>query len=86
MSSQNWPTKSADMAIAFEVLGLFTDDIQSLTIFELTKQDAQKQTYQLAPWVFAIDNCFNLLYGEDKGEAITKKIVSELLINGEKLH
>ena len=86
MSKQDWPTKANDLTLAGQILGKYTDDLQSLTIFELSEKESEREHYQLSEWVLALANYFSDLYGEDEGETITKRIVASLMINGHPIH
>jgi hypothetical protein len=84
-----WPTKEQDMHLAQLIMEAYSDEQQSdsLGLFELVvDQEEKKMGFRLSSWVLALAQQFNLLYGADQGDYVTRLVVSRCMVQGQTLH
>ena len=87
--NENWPTKIKDMLIAQLIMEQYAISIQveSLGLFELFfNQNEKCMNFKLAIWVVALLDQFNMMYGIQKGEVITRQVISCCLTCGQTIH
>lgn len=59
----------------------------ALGLFEIVVNQTEKCiNFRLANWVLAIATRFNLIYGANQGEEITRLVISHCMIQGQTLH
>ena len=84
----SWPTQLKDLMIAQQILQIFSEQGQSnLSLFELVVDyQEKKMNYQLAPWVHALADRYAAMYGEERGEIITRKVISRCMRDTDVVH
>ena len=86
---KNWPTQEKDMTIAQLIIEQYANetDSDSLGLFELVVDQKEKRmNFQLATWVVILANQFKALYGAEKGDLITRQVISRCLTGAETIH
>ena len=86
---KNWPTQSKDMGIAQVIIEKYANETESsaLGLFELVMDKKQKRmNFQLAPWVIILAKRFKALYGAEKGDVVTRQVISHCLTGKETIH
>ena len=59
----------------------------SLSLFELVvNQEAKRMDFHLSSWVLALLEQYHLMYGENRGEEITRLVLSTCMVQGQTLH
>lgn len=87
--SSNWPTKAIDLQFAEQIIEKYAklDNTQSLSLFQLiVDTTAKRMNFQLSNWVITLAEHFKSRYGAEKGDFITRKVISGCLINGHTIH
>lgn len=87
--SKNWPTKEKDINLAQVIMEAFAgkQNTTALGLFELVVDKVEKRMdFRLCDWVFALAQQFNVLYGAEQGDFITRQVISHCMIQGETLH
>lgn len=85
----NWPTKDKDIFAASRIMEKYANDknADSLGLFELVVNHKMKRMdFRLSSWVMILAEHFKLLYGANKGELVTRQVISYCFIKGETLH
>ncbi|AHE66585.1 MULTISPECIES: hypothetical protein [Legionella] len=86
---KDWPTKDKDMHIAQLIMEEYAkeQDSNSLGLFELVvNQDEKRMNFRLANWVLAIAQQFNSMYGANRGDYITRQVISRCITQGQTIH
>lgn len=86
----DWPTKKKDLRLAQFFIQRYAKNHaleERVGIFEI-KVDPLKKSMdvQLSPWVVEMTASFIQQYGPEKGEAISRRILSLQFIAGQKVH
>lgn len=87
--SFDWPTKERDIALARSVIEQYSEaqETERLGLFELSCDEQDRRLeFRLAPWVLNLAGRFLELYGADRGDAITRRVLTHCLVNGEPVH
>lgn len=87
--SENWPTKAVDLAIAFELIEAYADknNLQSLSLFELIVNLKKKRiNFRIADWVMILASWYRKIYGDEQGNFVICKVISNCIVNGETVH
>jgi hypothetical protein len=87
--NKDWPTKHKDMHTAQIIMEEFAKDNESdsLGLFELkVNQKEKRMDFHLANWVVAIAKHFKQLYGANKGDSITRQVISQCITQGQTIH
>ena len=85
----HWITKNKDMHIAQRVMEEYArqQNSGSLSLLELVvNQEAKRMDFRLSNWVLALLEQYHLMYGENRGEEITRLVLSTCMVNGQPLH
>ncbi|OGV27519.1 MAG: hypothetical protein A3F18_07920 [Legionellales bacterium RIFCSPHIGHO2_12_FULL_37_14] len=83
-----WTTRLQDLMTAEQVLAHFVDaEVTKLNIFELAVDlKAKQMNYVLSPWVLALAARYVSIYGIEKGEEITRRVISFYIREHQTLH
>ena len=84
-----WITKNKDMHIAQRIMEEYArqKNSGSLSLFELVvNQEAKRMDFHLSSWVRALLEQYHLMYGENRGEEITRLVLSTCMVQGQTLH
>lgn len=87
--NQNWPTKEKDLLVAEKIIEEYAESVDSkaLGLFEVVhRPDDRQMAFRLANWVLTLAKYFISTYGAEQGDFVTRKVVTNCLINGETLH
>ncbi len=86
--SKTWVTKMQDLLLAEEIMAQYREVGQTgLPLFELVVDMSEKKmAYEVSPWVIELAIQFKSLYGEEKGELITRKIISDCMRENQVIH
>lgn len=87
--SQDGSLSSKDLQTAETILEAYAKahNLDSLTLFEIVFNPELKQLdYQISPWVEALAVHFKTVYGEEKGENITRQVVTRYMTEGQTIH
>lgn len=87
--NRNWPTKDQDMITAQRIMEEYANEQEtdSLGLFELVvNQEEKRMDFRLSSWVLMLAEHFKSLYGENKGDFITRQVISYCIIKGETVH
>lgn len=85
----SWPTKARDLQVAEQIIEQYArlHNTESLGLFELVvDREEKRMNFQLSHWVIALAEHFNSLYGAEKGDIVTRKVISSCLTNGQTIH
>ena len=84
----SWRTKRQDMFIAREIIAEYGGEEGLLGIFEMEMDriTGNIQKVRLSPWMQALIKHFRMVYGADKGDDITRKVLAQCLINDNTIH
>ncbi len=85
----DWTTKNKDLHIAQQIMETYAcqqhDNV--LSLFELVvNQDAKRMDFRLSDWVLALVSQYNLMYGENRGEEVTRLVISTCMVQGQTVH
>lgn len=85
---KTWLNQLQDMNAAEQIMGDYAEHHTGvLNLFELVVDIKEKQMdFQLAPWVHALTHHFKSVYGDEEGEAITRKLISFYMRDHQTLH
>lgn len=83
-----WTTRLQDLITAEQVISQFVNSEEAkLNIFELVVDVQEKQmNFVLSPWVLALADKYASIYGDDKGELITRRVISFFIRESQTLH
>ena len=87
--NKNWPTKEKDMFVAQRIMEEYATEqnTDSLGLFEVVVNTAEKRMdFRLSSWVMVLAEHFKSLYGESRGDFITRQVISHCITKGETLH
>lgn len=85
----DWPTKERDIALARKLIAQYSEehDTERLGLFELSTDEYERKfEFRIAPWVLGLAGRFLQLYGPERGDIITRKVLTHCLVNGESVH
>jgi hypothetical protein len=87
MKDQKWSTKKKDMSTACDMVTRYFDKSKgTLGIHEITMTLDGAIDVQRPDWVIALERKFEEQYGEEKGIAITKRVLGALITAGQVVH
>jgi hypothetical protein len=87
--SQSWSTKAKDLKAAQLIMEEYAvkQDSSNLGLFEIVVNPIEKSmNYRLSGWVTQLAKHFATQYGADKGDVVTRNVLSQCITNGETLH
>lgn len=87
--NKNWPTKYSDLFTAQQIMEEYArqQNCESLGLFEVVvNQQEKRMDVRLSSWVVLLSNHFKSVYGENRGEVITRSVISSCITNGQTLH
>ncbi len=83
----DWPTQTQDMYIARQIIAEYGGDDSNLGIFEMqTDIEGKVEAVRLSEWVQVLIKHFRKTYGDDGGDAILKRVMTNCIINGQIIH
>ena len=86
---KSWSTQSKDMGLARLVIDQYVEatGAEAVGLFEIVMNPSEKRMdYQLASWVVVLAQQFSTLYGAEKGDFVTREVISRCLIGNELVH
>lgn len=88
MGNNKWPTKNKDMQIAHVIMEEYADENNSsLGLFELFVDEKAKQmNFRLANWVRVLNVQFTSMYGQNHGDYVTRRVLSDCIRHGNTIH
>ena len=82
-----WSTQATDMQIAEQIMAKFKTIYPTLTLFELAVDLKEKSmNFKVSLWVNVLAAQFALMYGEEEGELVTRRVISCCLRQNQVLH
>jgi hypothetical protein len=87
--TNRWPTKNKDIETAQQIMEDYAtrNNLDSLGLFELVvDQEEKKMDFRLSPWVGLIASHFSKEYGEEKGDRVTRSIISNCITKEHTVH
>ena len=87
--NKNWPSKEKDMYIAKCIMEEFAQkhDQDKLGLFELVvNQTEKKMNFKMASWVVILAKHFCNIYGKQKGDFITRQVISQCITQDQTVH
>ncbi len=86
----DWPTKHRDLLVAksfIEGYASYVGQTQGVGLFEVVV-DIHNKTLEmkLSPWVTAMTLHFQKLYGWEKGERVSRKVLTLYFTQGHSIH
>lgn len=87
--NKEWPTKSQDIRAAQAIMEEYANETNSETLgmFELVvDQEKKRMDFKLSSWVVAIASHFKSKYGEEKGDSITRLVLTYCITRNETIH
>lgn len=87
--SHSWSTKDKDLKAAQMIMEEYAikQDSANLGLFEIVVNPIEKSmNYRLSGWVKLLSKHFTKQYGVDKGDVVTRHVLSQCITNGETLH
>ena len=85
----SWITKNKDMHIAQLIMEKYAahQQMDALSLFELVvNQEAKRMDFQLSAWVHALLQQYHAMYGANRGDQITRLVISTCMHQGQTLH
>lgn len=83
----DWPTKKKDLKVAEMFAQSYQKGSAHIGIFEvLTDIEQKKLEWGLSPWVKAMTQYFQNLYGIEQGEQVVRKILTLYFVQGHTIH
>lgn len=86
---QNWPTRDRDIQAARVIMEEYANerDSDSLGLFEIVVDSTEKRMdFCLSGWVIILAKHFNSMYGVNRGEFVTRQIITSCLTQGQTRH
>lgn len=88
--SNDWPTKLKDIKLArffIELYALNFETTTSIGLFEINTNLVKKTiNLQVSPWVIAMTQEFQKLYGIEQGEWVARKILTLCFTQEQTIH
>lgn len=87
--NNSWPTKNRDMHTAQRIMEEYASEqnSNSLGLFEVVvNQEEKRMDFRLSSWVLVLAEHFKSLYGANRGDFVTRQVISYCLTKGETLH
>lgn len=87
--NKNWPTKNRDIITAQRMMEEYAleHNTESLGLFEVVvNQEEKRMDFKLSSWVLMLAQHFKSMYGENRGEFITRQVISSCITEGQTLH
>ncbi len=87
--NQNWPTREKDLQTARFIMEEYAHerDGNSLGLFEIVVDIREKRmNFCLSAWVLVLAKHFTSLYGLDQGEFITRRIITNCIVQDQIMH
>ena len=87
--SQKWSTKHEDLATARKIMEEYAtkNKLHNLGLFELVvDEEEKKMDFKLSPWVGKLANHFQKAYGDEKGDRITRRVISKCITKENTVH
>lgn len=87
--SLNWPTREKDLRTARIIMEEYANDrdSNSLGLFEIEVDQMEKRmNFRLSGWVVILAKHFVTMYGIDKGDFITRSVISRCIIQDATIH
>ena len=87
--SKNWPTKNSDLQMAQHIMEEYATECNrtSLGLLEIVVDPSEKRMdYCLSGWVVLLARHFNLKYGPNKGNRVTRQVITSCITQGQTLH
>ena len=84
-----WTTKNKDMLIAARIMEEHArqQSTDALSLFDLVVNQVEKRMdFRLSNWVIALVAQYHAMYGENRGEEITRLVISAYMVQGQTLH
>ncbi|MBA2653173.1 MAG: hypothetical protein H0U73_13050 [Tatlockia sp.] len=85
----NWPTKDKDISTAQRIMEKYANEqnTDSLGLFEVVvNQKKKRMDFQLSSWVMILAEHFKSVYGTNKGDNVTRMVISHCITKGQTLH
>ena len=86
---KSWSTQAKDMGLAKLIIDQYVEatGAEAVGLFEIVMNPSEKRmNYQLAAWVIVLAQQFSTLYGAEKGDFVTREVISRCLIGNEQVH
>jgi len=87
--NQNWPTRERDLQAARVIMEEYANERESdsLGLFEIVVDQAKKRmNYRLSGWVVLLAKHFASLYGANRGDFVTRQVITRCITQGQTLH
>ena len=87
--SQNWPTRNKDLQTARVIMEQYASELDSdaLGLFEIEVDKFEKRmNFCLAGWVVLLAQHFNSQCGVNKGDFVTRQVITSCITQGQTLH
>lgn len=88
MRNKKWLTRETDMQIAGLIIEEYaSDEGNTLGLFELVVNEREKKmNFRIAHWVRMLTEQFTFMYGENQGDYVTRRVLSDCLRHGSTIH
>lgn len=86
---KSWDTKDQDMQAASVIIREYASDnnVEQVGMIELVVDIEDKEMrFRMAKWILELADHFYDEYGMEKGEFITRQVISQYLTQGKTLH
>ena len=86
---KSWSTQAKDMGLAKLIIDQYVEatGAEAVGLFEIVMNPSEKRmNYQLAAWVIVLAQQFSTLYGAEKGDFVTREVISRCLSGNEQVH
>lgn len=87
--SEDWPTKNRDLQTAQNIMEEYANErnSHSLGLFEIFVDTSEKKMdFCLSGWVVLLAKHFNATYGPNKGNLVTRQVITSCITQGQTLH
>lgn len=84
----DWPTKDRDLEVADKILEKYEDmtEQDNISLLEIHYKSDERPDFRLSDWVVELSNYFENRYGEERGQDITRRVLTLYVVRRETVH
>ena len=86
---KSWPTRNRDIHTAQRIMEQYASEqnSESLGLFEVVVNEKEKRMdFCLSSWVLALAEYFKSLYGANRGDFVTRQVISYCITKDQTVH
>lgn len=87
--NKRWSTMNRDMRAAEKIMEEYAakKNADSLGLFEIVVNEKEKKmNFRVSAWVVILAKHFKSVYGETRGDVVTRKVISRCITQDEVVH